>query len=149
VGVGEGPVAVVVGDFNGDGKVDFATANQDDETFGRDTQSVSVVLNGVTPPFTPTPVPTPSRTPRRSPTATLTPTITSTPTTTRTPTRGTPVPTPTPAGPGDTNCDGRLNDADVLTVIARIFDGVSGCLDRGVSAADIPWTIQQLTTARR
>ncbi|MCK6556483.1 VCBS repeat-containing protein [Candidatus Binatia bacterium] len=129
VRVGNGPVALVVADFNGDGKLDFATPNQDDQTFGPDAQSVTVVLNGTTPAFTPTPVPTVTRTPRRSPT----------PTASFTATR-----TPTPAGPGDNNCDGVRNHLDVQTVIARIFDGVSGCLTRAVTAADVPWTIQRL-----
>jgi len=48
VQVGLGPDAIAVADLNGDGKPDFATANQDDETFGLNSQSVSVVLNGVT-----------------------------------------------------------------------------------------------------
>ena len=48
VPVGKGPVAIAVADLNGDGMPDFATANQDDETFGLNAQSVSVVLNGVT-----------------------------------------------------------------------------------------------------
>jgi hypothetical protein len=137
VEVGDGPVAVVTGDFNGDGKADFATANQDDETFGRDMQSVSVVLNGVSPPFTPTQTRTPSLTPTR--TRTFTPTQTGTrPTATPT----TPVPTPTPAGPADTNCDGSINEQDVITVVHRIFDGTSGCIGGAVTAADIPRVIQ-------
>jgi hypothetical protein len=48
VHVGRGPVAIAVADFNGDNKPDFATANQEDETFGLNSQSVSVALNGVT-----------------------------------------------------------------------------------------------------
>jgi len=47
VRVGTGPVAIAVADFNGDDRPDFATANQDDETFGLNSQSVSVVLNGL------------------------------------------------------------------------------------------------------
>jgi hypothetical protein len=127
VGVGTGPVAIVAGDFNGDGKMDFATANQDDQTFGTDTQSVSVVLNGVSPPFTPTPSPTPTRTVRR----TATPTI-----------------TPTPAGPGDKNCDGRVDENDLRTIVDRIFDGVSGCVSGTVRAKDITLTIGQILTPR-
>lgn len=129
VRVGAGPVALVAADFNDDGKLDLATPNQDDQVFGADIQSVTVVLNGTTPPFTPTPVPTATRTPRRS----------FTPTPSFTATR-----TPTPAGPGDNNCDGLRDDRDVQTVIARIFDGVSGCLTRAVTAADLPWTILRL-----
>jgi hypothetical protein len=47
VAVGSGPVAIAVGDFNGDARPDFATANQDDETFGLNSQSVSIVLNSL------------------------------------------------------------------------------------------------------
>jgi len=151
VRVGLGPVAIVEGDFDGNGKPDFATANQNDETFGPDSQSVSVVLNGVSPPFTPTPTLTPSRTPRRSPTPTRTPTFNPnasvTPVRTPTPTRP---PTPTfgpPAGPGDTNCDGKFSEADVSTVVDRIFDGTSGCISGSVSAKDITLTIEQVTSA--
>jgi len=140
VTVGNGPVAIVTGDFNNDGKIDFATADQDDETFGRDIQSVSVVLNGVSPPFTPTI--TPTRTNTAPPTRTPTPTSR---TPSATPTRGTPLPTPTPAGPGDTNCDGRLNQQDVLTVIARIFDGTSGCIIGPVRAADVTRVVRLVT----
>jgi hypothetical protein len=138
VAVGSGPIAIVTADFNADGKVDFATADQDDETFGRDIQRVTVVLNGVSPPFTPTITPTVTNTlpPSRTPTPTYTRTATSR-TPSATPTRGTPLPTPTPAGPGDANCDGRLNEDDVNTVIRRIFDGTSGCLTGAVTAADV------------
>lgn len=138
VAVGIGPIAIATGDFNADGKVDFATADQDDETFGRDNQRVTVVLNGISPPFTPTITPTVTNT--LPPTRTATPTYTRTATSrtpSATPTRGTPLPTPTPAGPGDTNCDGELNEEDVDTVIRRIFDGTSGCLTGAVTAADV------------
>lgn len=142
VPVGNGPIAIVTGDFNDDGKIDFATADQDDETFGRDIQRVTVVLNGVSPPFTPTITPTVTNTlpPTRTPTPTYTRTATSR-TPSVTPTIGTPLPTPTPAGPGDVNCDGRLDEDDVITVIRRIFDGTSGCLDGTVTAADVPRVI--------
>lgn len=151
VRVGLGPVAIVADDFDGNGKPDFATANQADETFGPDSQSVSVVLNGVSPPFTPTPIRTPSHTPRRSETPTRTPSFnpngSATPTRTPTATRTS---TPTfgpPAGPGDTNCDGKFSEADVRTVIARVFDGTSGCINGPVSAKDITVTIKQVTSA--
>jgi hypothetical protein len=94
VAVGIGPVAVVAADFNGDSMPDFATANQDDETFGGNTQSVSVVLNGIT--------------------------------------------------RFDPNCDGVLDEADLSTVTARIFDGTSGCLTRPVTAADLTLTVQKV-----
>jgi hypothetical protein len=139
VAVGSGPVDIVTGDFNNDGKIDFATADQDDELFGRDIQSVSVVLNGISPPFTPTI--TPTRTNTSPPTRTPTPTSR---TPSATPTRGTPLPTPTPAGPADANCDGRLNEQDVLTVIHRIFDGTSGCIAGSVRAADVTREVRLL-----
>jgi VCBS repeat protein len=123
VTVGAGPIAIAVADFNGDSKPDFATANQDDETFGQDIQSVSVVLNGVTPAFTPTPTPTPTKTVRRT---------------------STPTPTPTPAGPGDKNCDGKVDQNDIRTMISRIFDGVSGCVSGAARAKDITLTIEQV-----
>lgn len=148
VGVGNGPVAIVVGDFNGDGKPDFATANQDDVRFGEDTQSVSVVLNGVSPAFTPTPSPTmtasaaPTSAATLTATATRTATTTWTPTITRTPTAG--GVTPTPTVPGDVNCDGRVTTDDLVTIIERIFDGTSGCLTEPVSAADVTRIVQLL-----
>lgn len=144
VQVGHGPVALVVADFNGDGKVDFATADQDDETFGADTQSVSVVLYGTAPAFTATPTPTSSA-------ATGTPTPTGSRPPTPTPTRtvfGTPRPTVTPAGAWDTNCDGRLDEHDIETIIARVFDGESGCLTRPVTAADITATVEAISKNR-
>lgn len=142
VEVGTGPVAVVAGDFNADGKLDFATANQDDISFGRDIQSVSVVLNGISPPFTPTSTGTTTATPTR--TRTATPTATGTrPTATPT----TPMPTPTPAGPADINCDGLVDQRDVLTVVRRIFDGMSGCVSGPVTAADIPRVIRLVATS--
>lgn len=94
VHVGSGPVAIVAGNFNGDSKPDFATANQDDDTFGTNVQSVSVVLNGVS--------------------------------------------------TFDPNCDGKLDEDDVKIVIARIFDGTSGCLTRPVTAADVTLTVEMV-----
>ncbi len=156
VGVGTGPIGLAVADFNGDKKLDFATADQEDQTFGRDTQSVSVVLNGVSPPFTPTATPTatatptPTRTPTKTRTATRTATPTRTPTVTLTPTRTlSPLPsaTPTPAGPDDANCDGKIDESDVRIIIARIFDNspaAPGCLERAVTAADLPGVVRAL-----
>ena len=154
VAVGVAPVALLVADFNGDGKPDFATANQEDDTFGSDVQSVSVVLNAVSPPFTPTPTMPATRTPTssRTPSSTRTPTGTRTamlPTSTPTAMVATPRPTGTPAGPGDVNCDGEIDTADLATIIARIFDGTSGCLDGEATAADIPFIIDKLTLPTR
>ncbi len=147
VAVADGPVAIVAADFNNDNKMDFATADQDDETFGRDIQSVAVVLNGVSPPFTPTPTFTPTRTPTPSRTPTRTPTGNRTPS--RTPTRGTPSPTPTSPAPGDVNCDARFDRADLGAVIARLFNEPSGwCLPRAATAADVPLIVRHLHSAQ-
>ncbi len=146
--VGEGPVAIAVADFNGDGKPDFATANQDDQTFGQDTQSVSVVLNGVSTFLTPTP------TPGSTGVATWTPTPSphfATATRTNTPVVGTPTPSPTPAGPGDADCDGRINAADINALIDQLFApscaaaDVNG--DGSITASDLPLLIKLMTAA--
>ncbi len=116
-----------VGDFNDDGRTDVAASSSQEDR-------VTVVLNGADAPFTPTNTPTASNTP----TITLTPTRTPTPTQTRTftptsigPTATpTPIVTTTPAGPGDANCDGRIDDADVLGVLRRLYS-------QGCSAADV------------
>jgi hypothetical protein len=112
VPVGRGPVAIVVGDFNRDGKLDFATANQDDETFGRDMQSVSVVLNGVTPPFTPTP--TRPITPSSTPTPTVPDTATPNPTMTAPIDTPTGTPSTLPACAGDCNDDGSVGINELI-----------------------------------
>jgi hypothetical protein len=113
VAISSAPDRLVIDDFNDDGRPDVATSAALADT-------VSVVLNGADAPVTPTPspsiTPTPSRTPTRTPTRTgptFTPTI-----------------TPTPAGPGDANCDGRINRGDIDGVIRQIFD-------RTCSAADV------------
>lgn len=113
VPISDAPDRLVIADFNDDGRPDVATS-------ASLADMVSVALNGADAPLTPTPspsiTPTPSRTPTRTPTRsgpTFTPTI-----------------TPTPAGPGDANCDGRINRADVSGVIRQIFD-------RTCSAADV------------
>jgi hypothetical protein len=153
--VGDGPVAIAVADFNGDNKPDFATANQDDQTFGADTQSVSVVLNGVSPPLTPaataTPVTTvklPTATPPVSP-------VVGTPTPTRTPlVVGTATQTPTPAGPGDADCNGRIDAFDVGALANRLFGaGAPGCADADVNgdgsitAGDLPQLVKLITAS--
>ncbi|GIW40666.1 MAG: hypothetical protein KatS3mg076_1243 [Candidatus Binatia bacterium] len=131
VAVGSGPVDITVADFNSDGKPDFATANQDDESFGRDTQSVSVALNGESPPLTPTQTGTP----------TVTATPTSTPTVTRTPTASA---TPTPAGPADGNCDGVIDGADLELVVHAIFGRAAPCLVPPVRANFLVLVIRSL-----
>jgi YVTN family beta-propeller protein len=59
----------------------------------------------------------------------------------------TPMGTPTPAGPADVNCDGRIDEDDLSTMVRRIFDGVAGCLTEGVTAADLPRLIQLIAAA--
>jgi hypothetical protein len=84
---GGGPVAMVLGDVDGDRRDDVVTANQDPA-------SVTVLLSSrpaATPTFTATPTPTstgtatPTATPTDTPTDTPTPTCTPTPTPSRTP----------------------------------------------------------------
>ena len=171
--VGAGLAGMVVADFNGDGKLDIAVVEQDDNT-------ISVLLGGgVVPPPTRTLTPTITGTPTKTPTATRTPTITQTPTKTRTPTitltpvktmTATRLPTPTaspthPAGPspspthtaapgipGDADCDGTVAIADLGTLAVRLFDlsvhsecnGADANRDQSVTAADLPKTIQLL-----
>lgn len=127
-----------LGDFNGDDRIDVVASSSEEDR-------VLVVLNGADAPFTPTATPTRTNTP----TITNTPTRTSTPTRTRTFTRTsttptdtpTPIITTTPAGPGDANCDGRIDDADVLGVFRAVF--VPDCTaadvngDGIVNAADV------------
>lgn len=113
VAISAAPDQIVIDDFNDDNRLDVAAS-------AALADSVSVILNGADAPLTPTPsqgiTSTPSRTPTRTPTRTgptFTPTI-----------------TPTPAGPGDANCDGRINRGDIDGVIRQIFD-------RTCSAADV------------
>ncbi len=89
--VGNNPVALAVGDVDGDLRDDTVTANRDDGT-------LSILLSR----FAPTPTPTktatltstiPTRTPTPTPSASISPTITRTPTPTRT---GSPTHTRTP-----------------------------------------------------
>lgn len=128
---------VTVADLNGDGKPDVATASLA-------TDRVTVILNDVnasTPVVMPsvTPVP-PSPTRTRTPTRTKPPGTAATPTPTSTP-AGTATVTPTPAGPGDANCDGHIDVADVNALIDRLFE--PGCAaadvnqDGHVSASDL------------
>jgi hypothetical protein len=136
VSVDDAANSLAVADLNGDGRPDVATTSFV-------TDKVTVALNvssarTTTPSGAFTSTPTPTRTP-----ATATP-PTRTPTRTRTPTFGTPIPTPTPAGPGDVNCDGKIDDKDLATIVALIFDGPSGCLDGEATAADVPFVLRQL-----
>jgi len=119
VTVTDSPDHLTIANLNDDTKPDVALVS----SF---TNMVTVVLNGVDAPFTPTPSPTITRTPSRtatrtrSATPTLTPTGSRMPTFTPTPTR-TPTATRTPAGPGDANCDGRIDAADIDGIIPQIF----------------------------
>ncbi|MCK6556114.1 VCBS repeat-containing protein [Candidatus Binatia bacterium] len=73
--VGDGAIALVLGDLDGDGKSDVVTANQSDAP------SLSILLSSE-PPYTPTPTPTATST--QTPTSTVTPTPTETATETPT-----------------------------------------------------------------
>jgi hypothetical protein len=134
-----------VGDFNGDDRPDIvASASEEDR--------ITVVLNGADAPFTPTNTPTVTNTPTITNTPTRTPTPTRTATFTRTSTTPTDTPTPiittTPAGPGDANCDGRIDDADVLGVFRAVFAPSCSAADVNgdgvVNAADVTAVIQLL-----
>jgi hypothetical protein len=135
--------------LNGDARLDIAATSALEDL-------VTVILNGADAPPTPTnsatitPTPTRTLTSTRTltPTRTLTRTRTGTPTRTGTVTRTipastatgtvtqtptitrTPTITPTPFGPGDANCDGTINQADIDGVIANLFD-------RQCSTADV------------
>jgi hypothetical protein len=57
--------------------------------------------------------------------------------------------TATPAGPADVNCDGKVDDGDIETIIARIFDGTSGCFDGVATAADVLFVVTEITATTR
>lgn len=115
---------------------------------------------------TPSPSPAPASTPTPSPSpAPATPTATSTvarmDTPTPSPTRtSTPSPTPTatpvppPMGPGDANCDERINAADPSAAILRLAAGTVGNCDRadadcddGIDAADVDIAARRIFAA--
>ena len=111
-------------------------------------------------PLVPTDTATPTATVRNTSTHTVTPTPsrtvtptplpTSTPTPSRTPTHmPSPTPTPTAGFPGDVNCDGMVDEADLKTLIHRIFDGTSGCVSTEVHAVDVVGVIELIGNARR
>lgn len=133
VGISAAPDRLVIADFNDDDRPDVAASASLADT-------VSVILNGADPPLTPTPSPsitlTPSRTPTRTPTRsgpTFTPTV-----------------TPTPAGPGDANCDGRINRGDIDGVIRQIFDRTCSAADADqdgrVTISDLLRILQLVTS---
>ena len=141
VSVDDAANSLAVADLNGDCKPDVATTSFV-------TDNVTVALNGAARPTLTATIhgnstPSPSRS--RTPIAVITPT----PTRTRmpSPTVGTPRPTPTPAGPGDVNCDGRIDEGDLTTIIARVFDGISGCIDGEVTAAEVPFVLEEIYSA--
>jgi hypothetical protein len=134
VSLGGGPSSLVLADFNSDHRLDLAVTSAD-----TDRVAVSLNLTLATPPA--------SRTATRTPTGRATPTATSTsrpPLGTPTPTR-TPVPTATliatGAGPGDANCDGRIDAPDVMALIKELFEptcaGADVNGDGKVNAADV------------
>lgn len=127
---------------NDDGRLDIAATSVLNDL-------VTVVLNGTDAPPTSTNTPTITATPTRTPTPTRTRTPTRTFTASRTPTRtrtgtptrteirtvtttatatqtpvttGTTTITPPPFDPGDANCDGMINEADIDGVISNLFD---------------------------
>jgi hypothetical protein len=150
---------LTIADLNDDERLDIAAVSVLKDL-------VTVGLNGADAPATPTNTPTitlsPTRT--RTPPRTLTGTRTGTPTRTGTVTRtvpgitatrtvtqtptisGTPTITPTPFGPGDANCDGVINEADIEGVISNLFDrqcstaDVDG--DGRVAANDVSLVVQ-------
>lgn len=156
--VGAGIIAMIVADFNQDGYLDVATAEEVDGT-------VSVLLGGgVNPPPTLSPTPTITGTPTQTPTITLTPTITPTspptPTGVRTSTPTRPAFSPTPTVPafsptptitpvaglaGDADCNHAITSADVDAVTIRLFDGsfhlecdgADANRDQDITAADV------------
>jgi hypothetical protein len=146
VPVDESGNSLVFADLNRDGTPDVAATS-----FVTDRVTVALSLSGP-PTLTPTvsATPTPSRT-ATAHTATPTRSLSATPTRTPTPTpsqHGTP--TFTPIGPGDANCDGRIDAADIDGVIGRLFtDGCGGADVDGdgvVSVADLVLLIDQLST---
>jgi hypothetical protein len=74
----------------------------------------------------PTPTDPPAATATPEPSSTRRETPTGTPTRTAT-ASATPTPTPTGPSPGDTNCDARINAADVLAVLLEVHGEVAGC----------------------
>lgn len=150
VSVDDAANSMAVADLNGDGKPDVATTSFV-------TDKVIVALNGgARPTLTPTSNGTSTASPSRS--ATPTPTgivsppfsATTTPTPTLTPSpRNTPTATRTPAGPGDANCDGRIDANDIDGVITRLFaPGCSGAdvdEDGSVTVSDLVLLIQAMS----
>jgi len=139
---------LTVGDANADDKPDVTIASAAADR-------VVILLNGTDAPPTPSRTPTPSNTPTATvtPTRTWTATPTMTATTTATPTRTsttTPSPSPTPAGPGDANCDDRLDSSDLSAIITQIFDRTcdkaDANLDGRVSSADVTSLLRLLAT---
>lgn len=155
VSVDDAANSLAVADLDGDGRPDVATTSLV-------TNKVTVALNGgVRPSPTATAHGTATPSPTRSvatptPTRTLSLPGTATPTRTATPTptpRDTPTPTFTPIGPGDANCDGRIDADDIDAVIARLFGPGCGGADVDgdgvVTASDLLLLIQMLSESVR
>lgn len=146
VSVDDAANSLAVADLNADGKPDVATTSFV-------TDKVTVALSGgARPTSTATGTRTPS--PSRTVTPTLTRVVSATPTATptRTPSpRNTPTATLTPSGPGDANCDGRIDAQDIDGVIARLFaPGCGGADvdgDGAVTVSDLVLLIQMVSEA--
>lgn len=162
------PSSLAVADFDADGRPDIAIA-----AAGAD--AAEVFLNGRSPVepqlptatasptdglMTPTPVPSVAPPTPAAPTATSRPSFTATPVVVVSPpptaTVAAPLPTvtatATPAPqPGDANCDGRVDDADVAEMVWQMFrpycDGADVNGDGKMSAADIILLMELLEPA--
>lgn len=108
--------AVVAGDFNADGRMDLAVANEGMVTQGHP-GNVAVLLNQL--PAEPNPSPTPTKT--FYPTRTQTPTPTHTPSNTATPTATW---TPGPMRPYDINEDGVVDSRDLQILLEQMGNQV-------------------------
>ncbi len=162
------PIQLATADFNADGRVDIAVA-----ALGAD--AAEVYLNGISPVATPTAtsaagntatVPTPTPTGASQATATVPAAPSATVKATATPTRppgasatptsvvalptATATSTPAPQ-PGDANCDGRIDSADVSELVWQMFRpycaGADVNGDGMMSAADIILLMELLEPA--
>lgn len=115
--MGRGTLTVTAGDFDSNGRPDFALGNEGliGQTPSQSVPANVVVYLNALPAID---TPTPTRTPTLIPTVTKTPTPQATPTPTTTPTR-TPTNTPIVPEPGDINVDGETDSKDLLILIEQ------------------------------